>query len=810
MKKLILLFCSVLLYSVATAQQVKFTIVNNVIKSDPVTYSTYTLPLRFEFSKDFKNRPLKIIGLQGTHTKSLFSGTFDLAPLSKDGETGKYYVEIGADDHLTGDATVVLTPDKFRFEVGDQKLGPFNKRRPVDQAANNGGAGGTTTTTTGSTANPLTTAQTQVTTAVYEPGYLYYDAMKLKEFAAKAKAGHVTDDDKELVIKILASYNIFAANFNDNPLIKDVLVTMPSIPGSAGLGQGGDGFNPFATIGNLPVTVIADGIAKFLVKRSKEELNVAFFSKFKVFLNKYPELKVVFPQTCTVLGSIASYQYAAMLPALRQGFNTDLNLVTTHLIDLRDLTPDATCDSTCQKRVTIITDFLNKEIGGRAAIASLIIADNLIKGQNVNDAIDIMAADKGTNNTIFKDNFSNSMQVVKLISNSFKSNDGEHAWISRQQVKDLTDLSKGMEGMELFLGLFVARSEQSKIMFIKDTTTITLKKTIESLRIDKLKLDPSLISKFKEMASLIANIADQGKQIADLKSTATTDASSLPYVNYANSVVTMLVKSVDFIKDLKPSDANVLAINSEVKVFAGIAGNCISIYYDINSKNYSSLVIHSSALLEQAFPTQFTYKEAYLKYGTFMANIIQAQNSDEVNAAIEAAVLPVGSASIKRETDINISLNAYFGPSLGKEYIPKNQQSTAWAAGITAPVGVAFSWGNIGKTTDAKTGNATGGKSFTAFISLIDVGALASYRIGDNTTDVAAEVKLKNIVSPGLFLYWGFGKCPISLGIGAQLGPQLRQATKTGVVIDNNYYIKYGASLVVDIPLFNFYTKSKE
>ncbi|MFX8731580.1 hypothetical protein ABTM48_20530, partial [Acinetobacter baumannii] len=50
-----------------------------------------------------------------------------------------------------------------------------------------------------------------------------------------------------------------------------------------------------SSIGGLDVTNIADGLAKFLVKRTKQELTIAFFSKFDSLIAKYPDLQTVFP-----------------------------------------------------------------------------------------------------------------------------------------------------------------------------------------------------------------------------------------------------------------------------------------------------------------------------------------------------------------------------------------------------------------------------------------------------------------------------------------------------------------------------------
>ena len=82
--------------------------------------------------------------------------------------------------------------------------------------------------------------------------------------------------------------------------------------------------------------------------------------------------------------------------------------------------------------------------------------------------------------------------------------------------------------------------------------------------------------------------------------------------------------------------------------------------------------------------------------------------------------------------------------------------------------------------------------------------------MNDDSSNVSSEVDLKNIVSPGLYLYYGFGRCPISIGIGGQLGPQLREIYAKDVKLNQNYYYRFGINICVDIPFINLYTKGKE
>lgn len=91
-------------------------------------------------------------------------------------------------------------------------------------------------------------------------------------------------------------------------------------------------------IRSLDVTTLADGMAKFIVTRTKQELNIAFFYKFQEEMKdpKYADLRSLFPQTYQALSAIGSeiYNYEGYLQTLRQCFISDLNALPNNLPDI--------------------------------------------------------------------------------------------------------------------------------------------------------------------------------------------------------------------------------------------------------------------------------------------------------------------------------------------------------------------------------------------------------------------------------------------------------------------------------------------
>jgi hypothetical protein len=263
-----------------------------------------------------------------------------------------------------------------------------------------------------------------------------------------------------------------------------------------------------------------------------------------------------------------------------------------------------------------------------------------------------------------------------------------------------------------------------------------------------------------------------------------------------------------------------LALGTDFDRFIQIARTGGNVALAINRKNYSSVImniyqIYTFAFTPPAGPAaNGRFKNFLLRYGSFVASVAQAENSDDVKKAIEAAVLPSGSSRIKRETPFNVSLNAYTGLFIGHEKIKGiDEDKFLNTYGVTAPIGIAISRGHsvffLGTGESGWTKSKYGWSS-SLFISLIDLGTIAAYRFKDDKTEQVPTIKLKHIFSPGAFISTGIPKTPLSFNLGAQVGPTLRKI-KNGTTTDisDKTYWRFSASFCVDLPLLNFYTSSK-
>ena len=195
-------------------------------------------------------------------------------------------------------------------------------------------------------------------------------------------------------------------------------------------------------------------------------------------------------------------------------------------------------------------------------------------------------------------------------------------------------------------------------------------------------------------------------------------------------------------------------------------------------------------------------------YALFMANIVEAKDEKEVKAALDAAILPVGSSTIKKNSDFNFNIQSYLGVrnSFTK---PQSDADVSWnnRYGLSAPIGLSISHG-----FDKNWG------AISLFVPLLDLGAIVDYKLkykDQGTPTETAEskdytIKLGQIFSPGAYIVYGFGaNIPLSFGIGGQHGPGLSKINEDSTTEITKPYWRWSMFLSVDIPLFNLSNKAK-
>lgn len=671
----------------------------------------------------------------------------------------------------------------------------------------------------------------------------YYDALYLKAQYDRFKSLRAEPANKEL-------FNYYFGRLSDDAL-EDSIAKNPFLKGYYNSQQAQAIFSGaiqkgVSSLGSLNVTNIADGIAQFLIKRGKEELNVAFFDRMKKFLDdpKHPECKTLFPVTIEFLSSIETYRYAELIQSLREAFNKDLsNLITNvnQLIDhpkykavLKDF-PEIRAAVRTSKIVSelsqseegILPDSLIHELATLPewneinsnlsnSFKLLDILSQSIRYVPVEKAFDTINSITSVRDTILYSRKLDTTIAGRPIRdttmhyNVISERTIKHSEIKAADVKDivkqrwikLSDLNKAFKDsitLRIFIGLLYEKIKSEAIQFTVATDTLKVDKWLAS-NVNTIFVISGLIENF----AIQVNEVDRAiKDFKDKRNNGTLNNDDYyTYISKAINLTEYGFKVANVIKEK--------VINDEYII---MALNANELYKNIYTKNYNNAVMNVYVILNQVFNKlpdndstnipgtrrdslknigpKSTTIEKILKYGNFMASVVKAESGEEVAKALEAATLPAGSYSVKQKSAFNISVNGYIG--YGFDF-----NGGLYARGVYAPVGLSINAGARQKWVP----------TLSAFVGLIDVGSIATYRLENGTTEkLKQEVRLESIFSPSAQLIVepirGF---PLAIAAGYKRTPKLFYSDKTSFIAVPATNV-FNISALIDIPLFTIVNK---
>ena len=572
-----------------------------------------------------------------------------------------------------------------------------------------------------------------------------------------------------------------------------------------------------SSIGKLDVTAFADGLAQFLVERTKEELNEAFFRKFRAYLDNYPEFKVLFPNTNTFTENFNSWEYANLLNTLREAFDKDIKILLGSMTRLKDMDSAQACDKEeCKKRVGSIVRFFRSN-EGRLLVSGLAIGNGLLSDQKIPDIIDTLGSSPYLGDISLADasqttNLRSSIQLINIFSNSFRSSNPMSNYLNGDEFRSLlldTNLTN------LFLGLVYQKIKSKNITLVANNASVEVVTVFT----------PSNITGIR---NYLTNISSHAKNIS-LSLDKITEDRLLGKSDLGADYAILFESSQKLIKSI----ASVQVINIQLQLSPTInqvftyASSGLQIAHDIAVRNYNAAVVGLLKMLsdvsklpavEREYPNLKVFNAALLKYGSFASNVCLSKDPQEVKDAIKSFALPAGSSSIKKHTSFNISLNSYVGFAYGNNKPSQSSYTTKSVSGndsvvylnehnslsVYAPVGVAFNWGICWRQKDPG--------SVSVYLTLLDIGSIVSYRFIEDTGNISNKFKvsLSNIFAPGANLAIGIPNVPISIGGGFQWVPTLQRDPKSNEFYNLDHSaVRFQVFAAVDLPLLNLHTSRK-
>jgi hypothetical protein len=618
----------------------------------------------------------------------------------------------------------------------------------------------------------LSRAQTDAT------GYLYADAVSLY-----TQLYETTPASRETVSKILLYYSFKSGRtpeqvVSENEFLKSVLLLQNFRTASGASDFARPNGVGVGSLMGMDVSKYADGLAKFLIERGKQELSIAFFERMQRELKKYPELTAVFPKTSVILYGIQNYNILTLLQELRDAFVKDMLATPENILNIREY--GISCSGVagddlenCKKRLDNINSALKKS----EFIITLHAMKGMIDGQLMPGIVNSIVNDvhfKGKEGESI-----NYLRFVNLIFDGLRSSEqSEGIFIKELSVRTLFE---NEELLQIFIGLMFEKYRAAPAY-----AKFTLSKN------ELNKILAAIISNRTSFASVLASFDNVNNSFLALKDTrrdrSNDDKLYASLIGSSFTATAYTLKSVQSITNTTslPDSLKRILVNLEI-------GSDMVI--DIHHKNFSGIYNDLIRLNEHnRFITDKKAKEALTKYLSFAANMASAQTSDDVKNAIDVAVMPAGSYSVKQRAGYNIAMNAYVG------YGWDLHSGEVKAHGIYAPLGFTFSKGL----------HKERGGALSIFASVVDVGSLVSYRLKNGMTDeLKQEVRLESIISPSAQLIVGIPRWPISLAAGWRKTPKLfYKSDDTFLVITPRNRLNLG--IMIDIPMFNFYTRSYE
>uniref|UniRef100_A0A502F7J9 Uncharacterized protein n=1 Tax=Flavobacterium pectinovorum TaxID=29533 RepID=A0A502F7J9_9FLAO len=567
-------------------------------------------------------------------------------------------------------------------------------------------------------------------------------------------------------------------------------------------------------IGGLDVTKYANAISDLMIERAKQELTIAFFNRFRKFADKNPEFKILFPKTTDNLANLLTYTYPQMLPALRNSFFEDIKQITYHLDDVLQLPKyQKLFENFPEVRVAIRSINLIHTLESNEATAADIIKDfsQFEEFETINDTA-------SNYSKAFK-NLGASVKLGAIFSESLREPDTtkNKIWITMKQAQEML---KDKVFFKIYMGLIYQQCEKEKIIFYLGKSNLDFAKNVLAVQKDDLLI---FKSKVTEMITLGAKVNETlaNLKAKDLKK---EKLSNDDIYNYVNVSIDMIEYSQNIAKIF---NTELLSDN-----YLLIAKKSNALYKDIYSEKYTQAVNDAVDILKNIhdlvksntavgidkktnLDSLFIFVEKVRPYALFMGNTVEAKTEEQIKAALDNAMLPVGSSTIKKYTENwgNVSIQSY----LGAYYNFSSSSTTipsAWTDkfGVIAPIGISWTPGFL----SWKRGGA-----LSIFAPLLDIGAIVDYKLekedktdsnGSTEPVIVKEYKIElgQIFCPGGYLVYGFPwDLPLSFGVGGQYGPGLSKINVDGTTVVGNPSWRWNMFLAVDIPFFNLMNHNK-
>ena len=235
----------------------------------------------------------------------------------------------------------------------------------------------------------------------------------------------------------------------------------------------------------------------------------------------------------------------------------------------------------------------------------------------------------------------------------------------------------------------------------------------------------------------------------------------------------------------------------DASVIAADYGGAISGIIDLTERFISLDTTRANGEKLKAFSA------AINKYGNFMVDILTADSSTNVEAALRKATLGTGGYRVKLTSKAAATISLFPGAFVGQESVSLdngNTRLTDPSVGAFLPIGISL--------TAATNWKVLPDVGF--YLQALDLGAALNYRLtSSDSVGASPAYSFKSMLSPGAYITTHLGRSPLVLGIGANLTPAMREVT-SGTVTTQVNALRFGIFLGVDVTAFQLAASRKK
>lgn len=529
-------------------------------------------------------------------------------------------------------------------------------------------------------------------------------------------------------------------------------------------------------------SAIIDGTAKFLAERFKNDATALYISSFKSKLEEIKGLKELFPATYDFLQTTDYFDYRSLGNEFKEVFEKDLKALLSHIKEYVEGNP------------TVFPGFKASEFY-LPFLFAIDVSDKLINNYHPNDIFAFLVVEyKQQVSTItdatLKDEYQKYLDFIKVLDImqrglQVRISDAQarlieyrNTWIKFEDLKKLD-----FQDMALLAGFMYDEDPELFASMFNGTP----QEVIQKMRTN---LFPKVIVPALTALDNIENIlAKKDKLQGD------------DYADLMNNFIEIVAIVNNAIPKPVLNDADIRT-----------AKQVVSVYQSIYKKDYASVVSNGTKLLSEFLrfgkvkADSLNLIQALSKYGSFMVSIAKADDSDDVKEAIKNNVTKFTYLD-KRNSIASLTVSAHPGVIFSGERLTS---SGDWKAnlGVTAPIGFDLTFGLHRKANGPEPGykkymkngeiHRLRGSYWGLFLSFADIGAVFNYRLNDTDSELPQELTFKQIFSPGASIQLGLRKTPITIGLGVQYTPLLRNISESSGPANS---VRVGLRISWDIPL---------